>query len=118
MHNFKLFIRHNLSAHSVCVYFLSIRVTLILLGLPVIMSEFTGSGNFKIFCLKENAPVTYSPPTDSLAVKGEPGTTVCCSMSDSSKILPMADFIILVVQNIEGRGGWATLNSGAQRRHL
>lgn len=76
------------------------------------MFTVTGSANYKISSVKENGPITYSPPTDSLSVKGKPGTTVC---SISSKVLPAVD-CMLVVPRFTGRGG--TYNSGAQRRHL
>ena len=73
---------------------------------------FIETGNYIITSVKENGPITYTPSKGYLDVQGGPGTTVC---SMSSKVLPVAD-CILVVPRFEGRGG--IHNSGAQRRHL
>ena len=113
--NYIIFIGFNLSAHWVCVYLLSINLLLTMVGREKshhIMS--IKSGLYKIISVKENGPLTYSPPTDSLAVKGEPGTTVC---SMSSNFLPAVD-CILVVLLFEGQGLGRIHNSDAQRIHL
>ena len=65
---------------------------------------FIGPGNYKINSVKENGPLSYSPPT---AVRGEPGTMAC---SMSSKVLPAVD-CILVVPHFEGRGGIHNLDT-------